>query len=98
MAAFPKEYRFLTDDAILLIHERRVEKEIKINGPMRNNIETIEEKLAEFKNAQLVEKRDYRALAKGSKLSAEDVIERAMTNWYVTAEEALDLGFIQGIV
>src|SRR5690606_20949780 len=62
MAAFPKQYRFLTDDAVLLVHERRIKKDVKFDGPMRNNIETAEEALAEFRNAQMIEKRDYRAL------------------------------------
>ena len=98
MSAFPKQYRFLTDDAVLLIHERRLKKEVKFDGPMRNNIETAEELLAQFKNAQMIEKRDYAALSKGSHMSADEVIEKAMSNWYVTAQEALDIGFIAGIV
>lgn len=98
MAGFPKEYRFLTDDAVLMVHERRVKKTIQIDGPMRNNIGTLEEKLAEFKNAQMLEKRDYRDLARGSNLAPDEVIKRAMTNWYITAQEALDFGLVQAIV
>lgn len=98
LAAFPRKYRFVTDDTVLLIHERRLEKTVEFNGPMRNNIETAEELLAQFKNAQMLEKRDYAALAKGSFIGADEVIENAMSNWYVTAEQALDIGFIEGIV
>lgn len=98
MAAFPKEYRFLTDDAVLLIHERRLKKEVTFDGPMRNNIETAEELLAQFKNAQMIEKRDYDHLSRGSNMSAAEVIKKAMSNWYVTAQEAEDIGFIAGIV
>ncbi len=98
MSAFPKEYRYLTDDAVLLIHERRIKKEVTFDGPMRNNIETVEELLANFKNAQMIEKRDYAALSKGSTMQADEVIKRAMSNWYVTAQEAEKIGFIAGIV
>ena len=88
----------MTDDAVLLVHERRLKKEVKFDGPMRNNIETAEELLAQFRNAQMIEKRDYAALSKGSNIDADEVIKRAMSNWYVTADEAKKLGFIEGIV
>lgn len=98
MSAFPRQCRFLTNDTVLLIHERRIERDVKFDGPMRNNIETAEELLAEFRNAQMLEKRDYAALAEGSNLTANELSQKAMTNWYVTANEALKLGLIEGVI
>jgi hypothetical protein len=37
-------------------------------------------------------------LVRGSQVSLEQVLEHAPNNWYVEAQEALDLGLIGGVV
>jgi ATP-dependent protease ClpP protease subunit len=82
----------------LLIHERRLDRDVKFNGPMRTNIEIAEEILEQFKTAQLLEKRDFEALAEGSLMDAEEITAKAMGNWYLTADDALRLGLVQGVI
>lgn len=98
MANFPKRCRYLTADTMLLIHERQLDRDVKFNGPMRTNIEIAAEILEQFKTAQLLEKRDFEALAEGSHMDAEEVTAKAMGNWYLTADDALRLGLVQGVI
>ncbi len=98
MAAFPKKYRYLTDDAMLLIHERSIDKQVRFTGPVRLSIAVAEEMLSQFRTSQMLENRDFMRLAKGSKLSGEALTKHAMENWYVSAQEALKLGLVQGII
>lgn len=39
-AAFPKPFRFLTTDAVLLV--RRMQKSVELNGPMKSSIQIVE--------------------------------------------------------
>jgi ATP-dependent protease ClpP protease subunit len=98
MAAFPPEGRYLTQDTILLIHERRLDKEVKLSGPMKSNIQILREQLSEMETAVRLEKETFEDFVAGSQLSADQLFERAKTNYYVTAFEALNLGLIAGIL
>ncbi|RUX28931.1 hypothetical protein EOA23_14410 [Mesorhizobium sp. M2A.F.Ca.ET.042.01.1.1] len=49
-AAFPTQDRFLTEDAVLLVHERRMETSIALNGPIRSCIQIVREQLALLEN------------------------------------------------
>jgi ATP-dependent protease ClpP protease subunit len=98
MAAFPRECRFLTEDAVLLIHERRVQKTINLDGPMRADIQIIREMLAQLETAERVERDGFAELASGSKIGLEELYKRATTNCYLTAQEALDLRLVAGVL
>lgn len=45
-AAFPKPRRFLAEEQVLLVHERRMESSIALNGPMKSCIQIFREKPA----------------------------------------------------
>jgi ATP-dependent protease ClpP protease subunit len=98
MAAFPKEYRYLTRDCRLLVHERRMQKTIELNGPMAANIQIVKEVLAEIETAEAVEREGFAELVEGSNLTEPQLFERAVHNYYLSAQEALDLGLIAGVV
>ncbi len=97
-AAFPKSCRFLTDDAILLIHERRLQSSIELNGPMQSNLQILREQLAMVETARELEMAGFRELADGSTITADELYERAKENCYLTAREALELGLIVDIL
>jgi ATP-dependent protease ClpP protease subunit len=98
MSAFPVDRRFLTEDAVLLVHERRIDTEVKLSGPMKSNIQILKEQLATMEDAARLERDGFEQFIAGSKLSFEELFERAKTNCYITAQEALRLGLIAGIV
>jgi len=98
MAAFPRDYRFLTDDTVLLVHERRIQKTLEVNGPMRANIQIVREMLAQLEVAERIEKDGFAELVQGSRIGLDELYERATKNCYLSAAEALDLSLIAGII
>jgi hypothetical protein len=97
MAGFPRSKRFLSKDCVLLIHERRLTKTIELSGPLGSNVQVLKENLSQLETGIALEREGFRRLAKGSSLALEDLCKRAARNWYVRAEEALELGLVAGL-
>lgn len=99
MAAVPASHRFVTPDTILLVHERRLERTVQLSGALRSAIAVVRDLLAELEIGQMLERRGFEQLAAGSRLSADELLQRVLEkDWYLTAEEALELQLIGGIV
>lgn len=98
LSAFKKERRFLTKETMIMIHERRMDKEVKFSGALSNCIHTARELISQFETGQKIEKEDFKALAIGSTLTADDIMKRAMSNWYISAKECKELGLVEGII
>jgi ATP-dependent protease ClpP protease subunit len=98
MAAFPRQHRYLAEDAVLLIHERRLQKSLDLNGPIHADLQIVREMLAQLEMAQKLEKDGFAELAHGSKITGEELYERATTNLYLTARQALELELIRDVI
>jgi ATP-dependent protease ClpP protease subunit len=98
MAAFPNTHRYVTEDTVLLIHERRMQKSLDLNGPVKGNIQIVREMLAQLETAERIEYDGFAEFAAGSKLSSDEMYKRATENCYLTARQALDLGLIAGVI
>jgi ATP-dependent protease ClpP protease subunit len=98
MAAFPPDCRFLTSDTVLLIHERRMQQTLEVNGPIKANIQIVREILAQLESAEKIERDGFAELSAGSAMTADELYERATTNCYLTAAEALELRLIARIL
>jgi ATP-dependent protease ClpP protease subunit len=98
MSAFPREDRFLTSDAMVLIHCRQLEKTVEIQGPMRASLPQVESLCHQMKTGIELEHQNFERLIEGSQVSMDELLEKALYNWYVPAREALELGLIAGIV
>ena len=98
MSAFPRDQRFVTREAMLLIHGRQLEKTVEIAGPIRTSIPCVEALLAQLQVGVELEENGFRRLIEGSRLSLEEVVKKATNNWYVSAEEAFDLGLVAALV
>jgi ATP-dependent protease ClpP protease subunit len=99
MAAVPRTHRFVTPDTILLIHERRIDRTVHLSGALRSAVAVARDLLAELETGQQLERRGFERFASGSRLSGEELLARVLErDWYVTAQEALDLELIAGIV
>jgi hypothetical protein len=59
-AAFPKSCRFLTEGAVLLVHERRLEKSLDLKGPLKSCIQIVTEQLHMLKTAERQEMEGFR--------------------------------------
>jgi ATP-dependent protease ClpP protease subunit len=98
MAAFPRTHRYLTEDTVLLIHERRMQKSLELNGPIKGNIQIVREMLAQLETAEQIEWDGFAEFAEGSQLTPQEMYKRATENCYLTAREALDLELIAGVI
>jgi ATP-dependent Clp protease protease subunit len=97
-AAFEKANRYLTEDTILLVHERRLEKTIDLSGPITANIQIIRETLSMLETAQRLEKEGFAELVKGSTLDIDGLFECAKKNCYFTAQQCIDYSLIAKIL
>ena len=98
MSAFPREDRFVTPDATLLIHCRQLDKTVEISGPMRSSLSQIRSLSHQMELGLEREEENFRRLIEGSDVEMDELLEKALCNWYVPAAEALERGLIAGIV
>jgi ATP-dependent protease ClpP protease subunit len=98
LAAFPRHKRYLTRHTTLLTHERRIEEDVKFLGPLVANIQVAKEILADFENGKRIQNHNFAQLIKGSDVSLTEVLKRAETGWYITAQEALRRRLIEAIL
>ena len=98
MAGFPPGDRFLTADATLLIHCRQLEEELKLSGPIRASLPKLRAKCHEIETGIELEREGFERLIEGSDVTMDELLEKALYNWYVPAEEAVTRGLVAGIV
>lgn len=98
LAAFERSNRFLTADATLLIHERHITRTVMLDGPIHSCQQIIQEEASMLATAERVEREDFEHFVRGSRLSRDDLFERAKHNCYLTAQDAIDLQLIKRIL
>lgn len=99
MSAFPVNRRFITEDTVLLVHERKITKTVELKGALRACRALVEDVLAQLESGQRVEDRDFVRLVQGSRMTHAELRDRVLTrDWYVPAAEALELGLVANII
>lgn len=99
MASIPLSRRFLTKDTELLIHERKMTKQIALDGSLRSCRAKINDVLAEIESGQRLQMEGFAKLVEGSQLTAEEVEKNVLEkDWYLTAEQALELRLVAGVL
>jgi ATP-dependent protease ClpP protease subunit len=99
LSAFPPERRYLTQDCMLLVHERRLDKTLELKGAMRAMEALVRDTLAEIESARAMERRAFAVLVEGTQLSLDDLMKRIdQSDWYLEAREAEALGLIRAVL
>ncbi|GJD52983.1 hypothetical protein OPKNFCMD_5751 [Methylobacterium crusticola] len=98
MSFFARANRYLTRGARLMIHERKLSKELRIDGPLTTCIATVKATLHEIESSIAIQNEGFANLINGSRVTMEEVLERAPANWYIEAEEAKALGLIEAVL
>jgi ATP-dependent protease ClpP protease subunit len=98
MSAFPRADRWLSRDAMLMIHGRKLDKRVEVSGPMRASLPQIEALRAQIKTAINLEEENFRRLIEGSNIDLDELLENALGNWYLTAKEAFERGLVAGVL
>lgn len=98
MSFFSIPNRYLTRGTRLMIHERKLDQKLKLSGPLSSCLASVQAKLHEIEHSIRIQNEGFANLVRGSKVPLETVIARAPANWYLEAEEALDLGLVTGVI
>jgi ATP-dependent protease ClpP protease subunit len=98
MSFFLPENRYLTRGTRLMIHECKMDKQIDVEGPLTTCIASLEATLNEIRASIAIQNEGFENLVRGTQVTLDEVLRRAPSNWYVEAQEALELGLIRGII
>ena len=98
MSFFAIENRYLTRGTRLMIHERKLDKQLHISGPLTTCIATVTATLHEIEASIAIQNEGFENLLRGSSVTMEEVLRRAPGNWYIEANEAKSLGLVAGIL
>ncbi len=98
MSFFAIENRYLTRGARLMIHERKLDKQLHIAGPLTTCVATVTATLHEIEASIAIQNEGFENLIRGTKVTMEEVLRRAPSNWYIEANEAASLGLVAGVL
>lgn len=98
MAAVPPKDRYLTADAVLLIHCRRMDEQVHFEGPLKSCAQQARVQLAKIEAGLELQDEGFRELIEGCDISFEEVSRKAQDNWYVPAGEAVKRGLVRGLL
>lgn len=99
MSSIPASRRFLTLDCELLIHERKIQKTLALEGALRACKAVVNDMLAEIESGQRLEREGFATLVEGTSLSVESLNEKVFhRDWYLNAPEAVKLGLVAAAV
>lgn len=98
MSYFLPENRFLTHGTRLLLHERQMMRTINLSGPLRACVPQLRAVLHELEESIRIEEEGFANFIVQSKVTMDELRERAPHNWYIEAEEAMRLGLVTDII
>jgi hypothetical protein len=75
-----------------------LEQKIFLTPSSRFLIAAVEATLDEIKSSIVIQNEGFENLVRGTEVTMKDVLERAPSNWYLEAQEALSLGLVSGVV
>lgn len=98
MSFFAPENRYLTRGTRLMVHERKLSKQLVIDGPLTTCIATVKATLHEIEASIAIQNEGFENLVRGSSVTMEEVLEKAPSNWYIEANEAQSLGLVAAVL
>lgn len=98
MSAFPVEKRFLTKNSRLMIHERLMTSTVQLSGPLNTLSPVLNAKLNEIEDSIRIQDEGFADLVRGSRVSLNELKQRAPHNWYIEANKACDLGLVLDVI
>jgi len=98
MSFFARKNRYLTRGARLMIHERKLAKQLTIDGPLTTCVAIVRATLHEIECSIEIQNEGFENLIRDSRVTLEEVLQRAPSNWYIEAEEAKSLGLVEAVL
>jgi ATP-dependent protease ClpP protease subunit len=98
MSFFSIENRYLTRGTRLMVHERKLDKQLHISGPLTTCVATVTATLHEIEASIAIQNEGFENLVRGSNVTIDEVLRRAPGNWYIEANEAKALGLVAEVL
>src|ERR1700761_6840581 len=98
MSFFARANRYLTRGTRLMIHERKLNKVLNIDGPLTSCVATVKATLHEIEASIAIQNEGFENLIRDSKVTMSQVLEHAPFNWYIEANEAVSLGLVRAVL
>jgi len=98
MSFFATPNRYLTRGTRVMIHERKMDKELHVIGPLTTCVASVRAMLNELEHSIAIQNEGFENLVRGSWVTMEEVLKRAPANWYIEAQEAKALGLIAEVI
>lgn len=98
MSFFAIENRYLTRGTRLMVHERKLSKELRIDGPLTTCIATVKATLHEIESSIAIQNEGFENLIRGSQVTMDELLQKATENWYIEANEAVELGLVAAVI
>lgn len=98
MSFFAKPNRYLTPGTRLMVHERKLSKSLRLDGPLTTCLAALQATLNEVNTSIAIQNEGFANLIAGSSVTMEEVLRRAPSNWYIEANEAKALGLVEDVI
>jgi len=98
MSFFARSNRYLTRGTRLMIHERKLSKNLVIDGPLTTCIAVVRATLNEIECSITMQNEGFQNLILGSSVTLDEVMQKAPSNWYLEAQQAKSLGLIETVL
>lgn len=98
MSFFARPNRYLTRGTRLMIHERKLSKQLTIDGPLTTCVAAVKAQLNEIEASIAIQNEGFANLVRDSSVTMDEVLEKAPANWYIEAREAMALGLVEGVI
>lgn len=81
-----------------MIHERKLEKRLRIDGPLTSCVATVKATLHEIQTSIAIQNEGFENLIRDSAVQMEELLQKAPNNWYIEAGEAKSMGLIRDVL
>jgi ATP-dependent protease ClpP protease subunit len=98
MGGFLRDDRWLSRDAMLMVHGRKLAKCVNFEGALRTERPGVEALLSEIDAGLRIERVEFIKLIEGSSITLEELERETLGDWYIPADEALRRGLIAGVI
>ncbi|MGZ9098361.1 MAG: hypothetical protein ACXW3O_01540 [Brevundimonas sp.] len=98
MGGFLCTERWLTRDAVVMVHGRKLSKCMNFDRSLRAERTGVEALLAQIDDGIRIERVELAKFIRASHVTLEEIEERTAGDWYIPADEALERGLIAGVI
>jgi ATP-dependent protease ClpP protease subunit len=98
MSFFARDNRYLTRGTRLMIHERKLNKQLNIDGPLTSCVANVKATLHEIEASIEIQNEGFENLIRGSSVSMDELLKKAPYNWYIEAQQAKELGLVRDVL